>query len=239
MLILYSFYLMILALQFIIIPNFATNFPVIFPIGVSDNFFYIAPDSARSSLSTLIQCEVAVFALVISSSLISLPIIASLFSPVVVQIFKESNISDTCESFRNWVICSLDTEAYSSIRKRDYKLLQNILEFGKFPLLANPDFLELPHNVLLLYDKGIENNTIYMVRKKHLEIDMLKIDMDYIHFVLINIYRSFRLGNIRKLNLENCSILSLVEKILPYNQELRLHKYDIVSTIYNILKFSE
>lgn len=61
-------------------------------VDLMDVAFETDPDSARYFLSTLLQCEATIFALVISSSLISLQIISSLYSPVVVQLFKESNI---------------------------------------------------------------------------------------------------------------------------------------------------
>ncbi len=68
--------------------------PIININGIIPNFNYLFlqtyPDSARYMLSTIVQSEAAIFALVVTLSLIAVQLAASSFSTRIIEIFKKT-----------------------------------------------------------------------------------------------------------------------------------------------------
>jgi hypothetical protein len=157
----------------------------------------------------------------------------------ILGIFAPLSDTENICNLAEWKLSDLNKEILDSIEKRDFGPFNELIEHSKIRTLNNPDMIILNDDKYLIYDKKIKNEVIYIINlKRNKQFNLSRIDMNYVYLALIKIYKRTIKQESSLVWLQNCGIIKILDIILPHQQAVNFHKYDIINEFYNNIKLN-
>lgn len=171
--------------------------------GVYIGFPTTDPDSAKSLISTIIQSEAAILAIVVTLSLVAVQQTASSYSTKVIEIFKNINSNPdfyllisiylTSIIYEMWVLKQINTDSYGKIESLKYSLFSSFeahiwicYALGTFSLISLIPYIQntldllRPSTIISLLSEKITKNSILLADPFNFSSNLVLYESDLI-----------------------------------------------------------